>query len=88
MEYYSAFKNKETLPFAKTQIKLKNIELSEIRHIHKAKFMISPICGNHNSQTSGSRWQNGGCQGLWREMGKYETSVQSFVLQGEYILEI
>jgi len=35
MEYYSAIKQNENLPFATTWMKLKGIMLSEISHIEK-----------------------------------------------------
>ena len=46
MEYYSAIKKKEILPFATTWMDLKGIMLSEISQTEKDKYcMISPICG-------------------------------------------
>ena len=46
MEYYSAIKKKENLPFATAWIDLENIMLSEISQSEKDKYhMISLICG-------------------------------------------
>ena len=46
MEYYSAIKTKEILPFATTRMKLEGIKLSEIYQTEKDKYcMISLICG-------------------------------------------
>ena len=46
MEFYSAIKKKETLPFATVWMDLENIMLSEITQSEKDKYhMISLICG-------------------------------------------
>ena len=46
MEYYSAIKRKEILPFAATWKELEGIMLSEISQVEKDKYqMISLICG-------------------------------------------
>ena len=46
MEYYSAIKKNELLPFATTGMDLEGITLSEISQIEKNKYhMISLICG-------------------------------------------
>ena len=46
MEYYSAIKKNETLPFATTWMDLEDIMLSEISQTEKDKYcMISLICG-------------------------------------------
>ena len=46
IEYYSAIKKNEILPFAAMWMDLDNIMLSEIRQTEKDKyFMISLICG-------------------------------------------
>ena len=46
MEYYSAIKKKETLPFATAWMDLESIMLSEISQSEKDKYrMISLICG-------------------------------------------
>ena len=46
MDYYSAERKKELLPFATAWIELKNIMLSEISQAVKDKYhMISPISG-------------------------------------------
>ena len=46
MEYYSATKKNEILPFATTWMDLKGIMLSKISQREKEKYyMISPICG-------------------------------------------
>ena len=44
MELYSFFKKKELLLLAKTQMKLEDIKLSEIRQTWKGKYMILLIC--------------------------------------------
>ena len=45
MEYYSAIKKNEILPFATTWMELEGIMLSEIRQSEKDKYhMISLIC--------------------------------------------
>ena len=45
MEYYSAIKNNERMPFAATWMDLKNIILSEVSQTEKEKYhMISIIC--------------------------------------------
>ena len=46
MEYYSAIRRKQILPFATTWIKLEGIMLSEISQAEKETYqMISLICG-------------------------------------------
>ena len=46
MDYYSAMKNNEILPFAATWVDLENIMLSEISQTEKNKYyMISLTCG-------------------------------------------
>ena len=46
MEYYSAIKKNEILPFAATWVDLEGIMLSEISQTEKDKYcMISLICG-------------------------------------------
>ena len=46
MEYYSAIKKNEILPFATTWMDLEGIMLSEINQIEKDKYcMVSLICG-------------------------------------------
>ena len=46
MEYYSAIKKNEIMPFAATWIDLENIRLSATSQTEKDKHcMISPICG-------------------------------------------
>ena len=46
MEYYSAMKKKEILPFAATWMDLEIIILSEVSQTEKDKYhMISLICG-------------------------------------------
>ena len=44
MELYSFFEKKEILLLAKTQMKLEDIKLSEIRQTWKGKYMILLIC--------------------------------------------
>ena len=46
MEYYSAIKKNEIMPFATTWMDLKGIMLNEISRTEKDKYcMISLICG-------------------------------------------
>ena len=46
MEYYSAIRRKQILPFATTCMELEGIMLSEISQLEKDKYqMISLICG-------------------------------------------
>ena len=46
MEYYSAIRRKQILPFATTWMELEGIMLSEISQAEKGKYqMISLICG-------------------------------------------
>ena len=45
MEYYSAIKKNEILPFAATRMDLECIMLSEISQTEKDKYCISFICG-------------------------------------------
>ena len=46
MEYYSAIKNNEIMPFAATWMDLEIIMLSEISQTEKDKYhMLSLICG-------------------------------------------
>ena len=46
MDYYSAIKKNELLPFAMMWIELENIMLSKTSHLEKDKYhMISVICG-------------------------------------------
>ena len=46
LEYYSAIKKNEILPFATTWIELEGIKLNEISPSEKNKYhMISLICG-------------------------------------------
>ena len=46
MEYYSAIRRKQIVPFATTWMELEGIMLSEISQVEKHKYqMISLICG-------------------------------------------
>ena len=46
MEYYSAIKKNEMMPFAATQLQLEMIILSEVSQKEKDKYhMISLVCG-------------------------------------------
>ena len=46
MEYYSAIRRKQILPFATTWMELEDIMLSEISQVEKDKYqIISLICG-------------------------------------------
>lgn len=56
IEYYSAMRKKETLPFATTEIKHEGIMLSEIIQTEKDRYcMISCIGGIKKSQTQKQR---------------------------------
>ena len=45
MEYYSAIKKNEIMPFAATWMDLEIIILSEVSQTEKDKYMLSLICG-------------------------------------------
>ena len=45
MEYYSAIKKNEIMPFAATWMDLVIIILSDVSQIEKDKYMISLLCG-------------------------------------------
>ena len=45
MEYYSAIKKNEIMPFAATWMDLEIVILSEVTQTEKHKYMISLICG-------------------------------------------
>ena len=45
LEYYSANKKKETLPFATTRMNFKDIMLSEISQLQKNKHCMIPLQG-------------------------------------------
>ena len=45
MEYHSAIKKNEIMPFAATWMDLKVIKLSEVSQTEKDKYVISLICG-------------------------------------------
>ena len=57
MEYYSAIRRKQVLPFATTWMELQGIVLSEINQVEKYKYqMISLICGvSQQSKTEGTK---------------------------------
>ena len=74
MEYYSAIKKNEIMPFAATWMDLEIIILSEVSQKEKDKYhMISLLCGIQNmtqmnistkqKQTHRYREQTCGCQG-------------------------
>ena len=51
MEYYTAERNKELLPFLTAWMELENVKLSEISQLVKDKYhMISPIKEESNEQ--------------------------------------
>ena len=55
MEYYSAIKKSEILPFAAAWMDLENISLSEVSQTKKDKYyMISLICGILKDDTNES----------------------------------
>ena len=45
MEYYSAIKKNEIMPFAATWMDLEIIIVNEVSQTEKDKYMISLICG-------------------------------------------
>ena len=45
MEYYSAIKKSEIMPFVATWMDLENIIFGEVSHPKKDKYYISLICG-------------------------------------------
>ena len=45
MEYYSALKKNEIMPFTATWMDLEIIILSEVSQTEKGKYMISLVCG-------------------------------------------
>ena len=45
MEYYSAFKKNEIMPFAATWMDLKSVILSEVSQTEKKKYITSLTCG-------------------------------------------
>ena len=45
MEYYSAIKKNEVMPFAATWIELEIVIVSELSQTEKDKYMILLICG-------------------------------------------
>ena len=54
MEYYSAIKMNEILPFARTWIELDSIMLSEISQLEKDRYhTFSLICGNLTEDDGG-----------------------------------
>ena len=56
VEYYSAQKKNEIIPFSATQMDLEGIMLTEIRQTEKDKYcMISLICESKKSQTHRNR---------------------------------
>ena len=63
MEYYSAIKKNEILPFAATWIDLEGIMLREISHTEKDKYcMISLICGIKKIQQTSEYNKKGNSQ--------------------------
>ena len=59
MEYYSAIKKNEILPFAMTWMELECIMLSEISQSEKDKYhMISLICRNQETKQM-NIWEGG-----------------------------
>ena len=74
MEYYSAIKENEIMPFAATWMDLEIMTLSDVSQKEKGKYhMISLICGIEKmtqrnlsmkqKQNHRHREQTGGCQG-------------------------
>ena len=56
MEYYTAKRKKELIPFATAWMELESIMLSEISHVVKEKYhMISPISGTSSTHKQASK---------------------------------
>lgn len=73
----SAFKRKEMLTQATTQMNLEDIRLSEIRQLPKDKYYMTLLLRG-SSQTYRDRKHNSGCQGPGREeMGMCFTATVS-----------
>ena len=77
MEYYSAIKKNEILPFATTWMDLEDITQSEISQTEKDKYcMISNICvilkKKKQLTDTGNRWGSG--SGMGEESEKVQTS--------------
>ena len=77
MEYYSAIKKNDIMPFATTWIKLETLKLSEISQKEKDKYDITYIWNLiygtneyiHRKETHGLGEQTWGCQGGGRGSG-------------------
>ena len=56
MEYYSAMREKEILPFVTTWVELEGVILSEVNQAKKNKYcMISHTCTTYKNQTHKNR---------------------------------
>ena len=54
VEYYSAVKENEIMPFAATRMDIENITLSEVSQVEKDKyFIVSLICGIYIQNRNG-----------------------------------
>lgn len=80
IEYYSAIKKKEILPFETTRVTLKDIILSEISQREKDKYyIVSFICGRWKKETHTLKPNLTGTKHCWYQMysgGSKSTKVQ------------
>ena len=87
--YYSAFKMKDTLPFATTQMNLEDSVLSEVRPTHRDKYCVISQVEPKNVELikSGSRMVVVGGSGE-REMGRCSSKGTVSVTQNKSLLQI
>ena len=78
VEYYSARRMKEILPFTTTSKDFEDIMLSEISQTEKDKYIITYRWNLKKERTHRNRGYSSGCQGLGvREMGDVIERVQT-----------
>jgi hypothetical protein len=56
MEFYSAMKKNEILPFADKWMELENIILSKVSQAQKTKIICSPSYGDFISRANAAMW--------------------------------